>query len=232
MMALSVQTPGVAAPSTSTSLVATTQTLTTGISADWRRELPTIVGAGLTLRELRLADATSLLSLLSTEAVARFLSPPPTTVEGFEQFIAWTHRKRAQGTYACFAVVPAGMDIAVGFFQVRALQADFGIAEWGFALGQPFWGTGLFAEAAVHTLDFTFGTIGVSRLEARACVKNGRGNGALRKIGAVHEAVLRGSFRKAGQAHDQALWSILDLDWFAVRGRTLGCSLQLPERWH
>ncbi len=204
----------------------------TGVSSNWREALPTIVGTGLTLREMRLSDAASLLSLLSTDEVARFLSPPPTTIEGFERFIQWTHRKRADGSYACFAVVPRGMDIAVGFFQVRALDADFRTAEWGFALGKAFWGTGLFAEGATHTLDFTFSTLGVSRLEARACVVNGRGNGALRKIGAMHEAVLRRSFQRDGKVHDQALWSILDVDWYAIRGRALSASLRLPERWH
>ncbi len=204
----------------------------TGISADWRRQLPIIVGKGLTLRGLRLSDAASLLTMLSTEEVARFLSPPPTTIEGFERFIKWTDRKREEGSYVCFAVVPAGMDMAVGFFQVRALDVEFRTAEWGFALGRPFWGTGLFTEGATHTLDFTFGTLGVTRLEARAAVRNGRGNGALRKIGAIHEAVLRRSFHRHGMAHDQALWSILDIDWMAVRGRTFEPALQLPERWH
>ena len=51
------------------------------------------------------------------------------------------------------------------------------------------------------------------RLEARAAVKNGRGNGALRKMGAVQEGLLRKSFLKDGEYHDQALWTILDEDW-------------------
>ena len=38
---------------------------------------------------------------------------------------------------------------------------------------------------------------------------NGRGNGALRKLGAVQEGVLRRSFLKNGQYLDQMLWSIL-----------------------
>ena len=76
----------------------------------------------VTLRELRLSDAPSLLAMLSTEEVSRFISPPPTTVEGFERFIAWTHRERAAGNYVCFAVVPHGMDTAIGIFQVRQLE--------------------------------------------------------------------------------------------------------------
>jgi len=55
--------------------------------------------------------------------------------------------------------------------------------------------------------------VGAQRLEARAAVANGRGNGALRKIGAVQEGVLRRSFLRNGQYHDQVLWSILAEDW-------------------
>ena len=102
------------------------------------------------------------------------------------------------------------------FFQVRALASDFSLAEWGFALGSPYWGTGLFVPSARVVVAFAFTTIGVHRLEARASVENGRGNGALRKIGAVPESVLRSSFLKNGCYHDQMLWSILDNDWDAA----------------
>ena len=94
--------------------------------------------------------------MLSTEEVARFISPPPTTIEGFERFIAWTHRERAAGNYVCFAVVPHGMDTAIGIFQVRQLEPGFGTAEWGFAIGSAFWGTGMFVDGAKLIVDFTF----------------------------------------------------------------------------
>ena len=183
------------------------------VSSDWRAALPVLSAGSVTLRELRLSDAPALHALLTTGEVARFISPPPTTVEGFERFIAWTHRERAAGRYACFAVVPRGFDTAIGIFQVRVLEAGLGTAEWGFAIGRPFWGTGVFADAARATVDFAFETIGVSRLEARAAVQNGRGNGALMKVGAVREAVLRKSFQRSGEYLDQALWSILRPDW-------------------
>ena len=56
-------------------------------------------GDGITLRELRLSDAASLLALLTTEEVTRFISPPPTTIEGFERFIQWAQREREAGRY-------------------------------------------------------------------------------------------------------------------------------------
>ncbi len=190
-------------------------------SSDWRTGLPLLTGQHVTLRELRLSDAPSLLAMLTTEEVTRFISPPPTTVEGFERFILWTHRQRADGAYICFAVVPEGYQDAVGLFQVRQLEPGFGTAEWGFAVGSPFWGSGIFAESARMVVDFVFDVVGTHRLEARAAVANGRGNGALKKVGAVQEGILRKSLFRHGLYLDQILWAILDEDWrLARRGRS------------
>ena len=186
---------------------------TTVTSSNWTSGLPMLAGSTFTLRELRLDDAASLLAMLTTEEVSRFISPPPTTVRGFESFIAWTHRERQAGNYACFAVVPNGTDAAVGIFQVRSIEPGFGTAEWGFAIGSQLWGSGVFGEGARLVLDFAFDVIGANRLEARAAVANGRGNGALRKLGAVQEGLLRRSFQRNGQYHDQVLWGICADDW-------------------
>jgi len=185
------------------------------VSTDWREGLPVLAGAQGDLRELRASDAPSLFALLTTEEVSRFISPPPSTVEGFERFIAWTLRQRQAGSYACFAVTVKGSDTAIGIFQLRELEPGFGTAEWGFAIGSPYWGTGVFQEGAQLMVSFAIETVGVHRLEARAAVRNGRGNGALRKIGAVQEGVLRKSFLKNGEYLDQMLWTILDEDWRA-----------------
>jgi ribosomal-protein-alanine N-acetyltransferase len=192
---------------------AMTTTQTTVATTNWKTALPVMAGTTFTLRELRTEDAPSLLAMLTTEEVSRFISPPPTTVEGFERFIAWTQRERSAGSYVCFAIVPDGMTTAIGIFQVRSLEHGFRTAEWGFAMGSQFWGTGIFAEGARLVLDFAFDVIGAQRLEARAAVANGRGNGALRKIGAVQEGLLRRSFLRNGQQHDQVLWGILADDW-------------------
>jgi RimJ/RimL family protein N-acetyltransferase len=187
------------------------------LSSDWRERLPVLTGSMVTLRELELGDAPSLLAMLTTDEVARFISPPPTTVEGFERFITWAQEQRQKGEYVCFAVVPHGMSVAVGLFQVRRMDADFGTAEWGFALGSAYWGTGMFVEGGRMTVDFAIGTLGVHRLEARAAVANGRGNGALRKIGATQEGVLRQSFLRNGKYLDQVMWSIVDTDWLHTK---------------
>lgn len=179
----------------------------------WTQALPVMMGSRITLRELELLDAPSLFAMLTTDEVSRFISPPPTSVAGFERFISWACAERAAGRYACYAVVPHGMRTAIGLFQVRQLEPGFATAEWGFALGSSFWGTGMFVEGAEMVVGFAIETLGVVRLEARAAVANGRGNAALKKLGAVQEGVLRRSFLKNGQFLDQMLWSILSEDW-------------------
>jgi RimJ/RimL family protein N-acetyltransferase len=186
-------------------------------ATDWRTGLPTLTGSMVTLRELRLSDAPSLFVSLTTDEVARFISPPPTTLDGFERFIGWAHRQRAAGQYICFAVVARTSDIAIGLFQIRSLEPNFGNAEWGFAIAYEFWGTGAFVEGAALVLDFAFTILGSHRLEARAATVNGRGNAALRKIGARREGVLRKSFLRNGEYLDQSLWTILGEDWIEAK---------------
>jgi len=179
----------------------------------WRAALPVLSDGRVTLRALKSSDAASLFSMLSTEEVRRFVSPPPADVAGFERFIEWTLSERTAGRHVCYAIVPAGYDVAVGIVQVRQLDPSFSSAEFGAAVGSHFWGTGLFLSAASLVLDFAFEMIGVHRMEARAAVQNGRGNGAMRKLGAVQEGVLRRSLYCRGQYFDQLLWSILADDW-------------------
>jgi ribosomal-protein-alanine N-acetyltransferase len=187
------------------------------VSTDWRTGLPVLTGNLVTLRELRASDAPALFSALTSEQVARFISPPPATVDGFGRFINWAIRQREAGQYLCFAVVPHGSDAAIGIFQIRSLEPAFGTAEWGFALASEFWGTGIFVDGAKMVVDFAFEVLDVHRLEARAALKNGRGNGALRKLGAVQEGVLRRSFARNGEYLDQALWTILEEDWLQAK---------------
>ena len=185
--------------------------------ANWRGGLPALTGTTIQLRELRASDAKDLLTAIGTAEVTRLISPPPPTVEGFEKFIAWTHRQREAGKSLAFGVTLRGSDTVIGLFQVRSSSNAFDIAEWGFALGSDYWGTGIFQDAAQLVLDFAFDVLGVRRMEAKAAVKNGRGNGALQKLGAVQEAVLRRSFLRNGVYMDQAYWAILATAWREIR---------------
>ncbi|MDE3155678.1 MAG: GNAT family N-acetyltransferase [Acidobacteriota bacterium] len=187
--------------------------------APWCEALPELRGSMSTLRALDLNDAPALLTMLATPEVARFIPPPPTTIDGFERFIVHGTHEQAAGRSVCFAVVPRGVLSAAGVFQIRGIDSGFGSAEWGFALGSSYWGSGLFLDSARQVVDFAFDVLRLHRLEARAAVPNGRGNGALRKLGAVREGLLRSALCRGDRQFDQVLWTILDRDWQAAHRR-------------
>jgi RimJ/RimL family protein N-acetyltransferase len=191
----------------------------------WRRGLPVLKGELSSLRELEGRDARNLLPLLSAPEVARFISPPPHSVEQFAWFIETSRREREAGRYCGFALVPHGHADAVGVVQLRQTERGFVTAEWGFAMASPWWGSGLFVDASRLLLEFAFDTVGVHRLEARAAAPNARCQAAMQKLGAVREGVLRKSLTTTdGTRLDQVLWSLLDEDW---RQLTAPCALQV-----
>src|SRR5262249_19595568 len=153
------------------------------------------------VREVRPEDAAALCETLLAKEMTRFTVAPPSSPAGFTRFIAWAQDQRAAGHGASFAIVPRGGSAAVGLIQVRETTSDFATAEWGFAVGSRHWGSGLFVAAAKDVLAFTFGEIGVLRLEARSMLANGRAVGALSKLGAVQEGCLRQSLVRPDGRH-------------------------------
>jgi RimJ/RimL family protein N-acetyltransferase len=179
--------------------------------------LPVLFNRHATLRELRIGDASALLAHISLPEVLRHISPPPTTAAGFASFIRWTKAQRRRRLHAAFGLIPPGSPRPVGILQFWPVEPDWSTAEWGFVMGQQYWGSGLFEQGAGLLLDFAFQTVGVKRLEARAGDVNGRGNGALHKIGATREGTLRQAFRRGDGVTDHVMWSMLAEEWRARR---------------
>ena len=196
----------------------------------WYTALPVLSLGEVVLREVRESDAPALVLHLTKPEITRFISPPPSTVDGFEEFITASQRARAGGEGACFAVTLRDLDTAIGLFQIRLTSSAeseatqfSGVrdsAEWGFAVATPYWGTGIFVRGAALVLDFVFEQMRVHRLEARCALKNGRGGKALVKVGAVPEGILRKAFTCGDEHLDQVLYAIVEQDWRASRDRT------------
>lgn len=183
----------------------------------WREALPELREERVTLRELREDDAASLVTHLSSEAVNRHMAACPASRAAFVRFIEWTIAERRRGSLVCYGIVPAGHHAAVGLIQFWPVERNFFTAEWGFLIGESFWGTGLFLRAATLAIDSAFADFGIHRLEARAVDTNARGNRVLEKLGAIREGVLRGSFSGRDGIRDHIMWSILAPEWQARR---------------
>jgi RimJ/RimL family protein N-acetyltransferase len=169
-------------------------------AAEWRQDLPVLNGRSVMLREPVASDLGPLVDLLSIADACRFGLDEPTSEIGVRRLIDKAQQDRAAGLGVTFVIALAASRTLIGLVQVRQLDPMFETAEWEIMLAPSARGSGLFVETARLVGSFVFGTIGAYRLEARALVQNGRANGALRKLGAVQEGVLR-------------LWSLLKDDW-------------------
>ena len=181
--------------------------------ATWRNELPSLNGRVVTLREPVTQDLGPLVDLLSVGDATSFGLEEPVSEVAVLEMIERVARERASGLAFTFAITLVSSRAVVGLVQVRQLDPSFEAAEWECTIAPSVRGSGVFLEAARLVGSFAFGNIGTHRLEARVLLQHGRANGALRKLGAVQEGVLRRSVRRADNYFDQVLWSLLRDDW-------------------
>jgi RimJ/RimL family protein N-acetyltransferase len=179
----------------------------------WRNELPLLSGRVVTLREPATPDLGPLVDLLSLGDATRFGLDEAVSEVGVQELIERFARERASGLAVTHAITLATSRTIVGLVQVRQLDPLFEAAEWECTITPSWRGSGIFLETARLVGSFAFGTLSTHRLEARVLLQNGRANGALRKLGAVQEGVLRRSIRCGGEYCDQVLWSLLKEDW-------------------
>jgi RimJ/RimL family protein N-acetyltransferase len=181
--------------------------------AAWRNELPSLSGRVVMLREPATQDLGPLVDLLSLGDATRFGLDDPVSDVAVQELIERFARERASGVAVTYVITLTTSRTIVGLVQVRQLDPSFEAAEWECTIAPSWRGSGIFLDAARLIGSFAFGTLGTHRIEARVLLQNGRANGALRKLGAVQEGVLRRSVRRSGEYFDQVLWSLLKEDW-------------------
>jgi ribosomal-protein-alanine N-acetyltransferase len=154
-----------------------------------------------------------MIALLTLADAPRFGLEEPITERSVHGLLDRVVRDREAGRGFAYAVTLGSTQAVVGFVQVRQLDPGFETAELEIALAPTARGTNVFVDVARLVGSFAFGAAGAHRLEVRVLLQHGRANGAMRKLGAVQEGVLRRAVRRDGRYLDQALWSILKDDW-------------------
>jgi len=180
---------------------------------NWRAELPILAARLVTLREPASSDLRPLMDLLLLSDASRFGLDEPVSELAVQQLLDRIARDREAGVAFTFIVTVTSSRAIAGLVQARQIDLSWESAEWECTLAPSWRGTGVFLETARLVGSFAFGTVGVHRLESRVLLQNGRANGALRKLGAVQEGVLRESVRRGNAYLDQVLWSVLKEDW-------------------
>jgi ribosomal-protein-alanine N-acetyltransferase len=172
-----------------------------------------LAGQLVSLREPTADDVPAVAAVLAMDDATRFGAEDAPEDLAAARVVEAALRDRLAGSAFTYLVTLVATRRVVGLIRVRRLDPTFECAEWECTLTQAVRGTGAFADAARAAMRFAFESVGIHRLEARVLLDNGRANGALRKLGGVHEGILRGAERRGSSYCDQALWALLKDDW-------------------
>lgn len=172
-------------------------------------------GPSLTLRYATPDDAHALLELGSDPEVTRFFSwGPYVRVEEPVAYIVGLADRRERGEQLDLLIVhrvdgPIGV---VGLVELSQRDRRAVIGTW---LGRRWWGTGANRETKALVAHLAFRHLGLERLGAYADAENVRSQRALRRVGFVHEGLLRRWHRHGDTAHDVHVYSWLREEWAA-----------------
>ncbi|MFF0312633.1 GNAT family N-acetyltransferase [Streptosporangium sp. NPDC004379] len=126
---------------------------------------------------------------------------------GYVPFAVIRRRTGSPVGWTCYADVP-GFDSSI----------EIGWTWYGRAV----WRTEVNTACKILLIDHAFDHLGVNRVMLKTDILNTRSQAAIRRIGGVHEGVLRRHrLRPDGTWRDTAYFGILDEEWPAHRARLL-----------
>ena len=182
-----------------------------GLVVEWHRGLPDLVCPGFRLREPRLGDAERLPAAFGPEAAWTLGVAAPGTSDEWMQFVARVRTGRTARHTVCYAVVPDASADVGGLVLLQRLAPKSRAAMLSFVFSEAHWETEVPSVSSACVLAFAFEAAGVDRVEGRA--GGFREFGAVRRLGATIEGVLRQSQPVGDGFADQILWSMLATDW-------------------
>jgi RimJ/RimL family protein N-acetyltransferase len=154
-------------------------TRATDVSApqEQQRGIPVLKTERLILRAPRRRDAKAIARFAGDRRVAENTAhvPHPYTIEDAEEFLATVNRRAGDATF----IITLDDDV-IGACGIEARESA---AEIGYWLGAPYWGCGYATEAARAAIDYAFGDLGHTALQAGARVSNPVSRRVLEKCG-------------------------------------------------
>lgn len=179
--------------------------------------LPTLTGSRLRLRWLEVSDVPALFALGSHAEVSRYWSRPPMqSVSEAEALLEDVRRQHRARTLFQWGIARLTDDVLLGCCTLHQVEWGHRRAEVGYSLRREFWGEGFMTEALRVLFDFSFGPVGLHRLEADVDPRNERSLRLLERLRFRREGLLRERYHVGGEIQDSVLLGLLARDWGQV----------------
>jgi RimJ/RimL family protein N-acetyltransferase len=179
-------------------------------------QLPELRGQRLKLRWLEDSDADALYEIFADEEVTRYWSSPPMRERGeATKLIGDIRELFAEHSLYEWGVASVDDNRVIGTLTFASVDQKNLRAEIGFALRRDSWGRGLMREAIALGLDFAFGKLELTRVEADVDPKNLACLRLLEGMGFAREGYLRERWRVGGVVADSVMLGLLRREWSA-----------------
>lgn len=177
-------------------------------------QLPTIEAPRVRLRWLTGQDVDALYAIFSDPRMMRYWSTPAMT----ERSEAVALVTKIQGDFREKSAFPWGIERKedhrlLGTCTLFHIDARNGRAELGYGLGSQYWRNGYMREALTALIAYSFGSLGLRRLEADVDPRNDGSVRILGKLGFRREGLLRERWNVAGEIQDTAYFGLLAHEW-------------------
>lgn len=177
-----------------------------------------LAGHGVRLVRPAPEHAPELLELVDDELWAGMVTPPPRTVDDVLRSIQLALAVPDRWPFVVLDHVTGEVRGQTSLYDVVFAQERCEIGHTYY--GRRWWGGTTNPACKLLLLTHAFETWGMHRVSLRADARNSRSIGAITRLGAVPEGVLRGHrIASDGSRGDTAYFSILRPEWPAVRER-------------
>jgi RimJ/RimL family protein N-acetyltransferase len=180
---------------------------------DWEC-LPTINAKRVSLRWVTETDIDALYTIFSNEEVMRYWSSPPILDrDAAAAIVREVHNGFKTRAMLKWGVARRTDDAIIGTVTLYNISLDHRRAEMGYALGRANWGQGYMQEALEALLEFSFGVLGLHRIEADVDPRNAASIRSLERLGFQREGYLRERWQVNGEIQDALFYGLLRPDW-------------------
>jgi RimJ/RimL family protein N-acetyltransferase len=188
------------------------------------RAQPDLRAAGLRLRPWRASDRAAVMAAFADPAIQRWHCRSMTDDEARAWIAAWPDRWRAE-TGAGWAVLDADADgegAVAGQISLRRVYLGYGLAEVSYWMVPAARGRGIARRALATLASWSFGTLGLHRIELNHSTRNLASCRVAGHAGFALEGTKRAEVRHTDGWHDMHLHARLDTDERAVSGTGRG----------
>ena len=126
-------------------------------------------------------------------------------------FIKYSQRQYEQNETQQYVVTYKGEICGViGFHRIDWLNRSTSIGYW---LGESHQGRGLITKACATILDYSFGRMGLHRIEIRCATENYKSQAIPKRLGFKEEGLIRQAEWLYDHYVDHIIYGMLELDW-------------------